>query len=246
MVDREGTERVCGHDESLVRGRFLLLNNLWGASAGSGSQCLWAPAPGLADESRGIAWGTDWDWQGPTDSVKSYVGAVLGWHWGWPLAGSGLPVRLSSIERARASWAFELRQTRPGPQNVAFDIWIAVTPDPTMADLTDEVMIWLHRSGGATPIGALRERVAVDGAEWDLWEGPHPERGWTVHSFVRVENAAAADLDLRLFFEALVRRGMRDDTWLVGVQAGTEVFAGAGTLETTRYGVEIAAGPGRQ
>lgn len=228
-------DRICGNGESLVRGKYLLFNNLWGAAGGSGSQCL------SAGESAGeqLAWSTTWTWTGPSGSVKSYAAAVLGWHWGWPVAGSGLPIRLRDIGVARARWDYRLEKTTPGPQNVACDIWIASTADPRAEDPTEEIMIWLDREGGATPIGARHADVVIDGVVWEFWEGPHPDRGWTVHSFVRAANTSSATLNLAKFFEHLIAGGLSDASYLVGIEAGTEVFTGAGTLETTHYEVEI-------
>jgi hypothetical protein len=231
-------DRICGHGESLARGKYLLLNNLWGAAGGRGSQCLSSEGDVVGE---GVAWSTSWEWQGDADTVKSYAAAVLGWHWGWALAGSGLPVPLSRLAVAESDWDYRLTSKEPGRLNVAYDIWLAATPDPGMEDLTDEIMIWLHRDGGATPIGTRQGRVRVDGADWELWEGPHPDRGWAVHSFVRVASTTSAALNLKNFFDHLAPR-MRDAVYLVGIQAGTEVFTGSGTLETSRYSVELAGG----
>ncbi len=242
-------DRVCGHGESLARGKFLLLNNLWGARDGRGTQCLVSEAAVGPDGS--VAWSTSWDWEGPPDSVKSYVSALLGWHWGWPKPGSGLPIRTADLAQARSDWALELTSSRPGRLNVSYDIWLAGVPDPSMDDLSDEVMIWLHREGGPTPIGRVSGTVDVDGARWELWEGPHPSRGWMVHSFVRTESAAGAagteraasaistSLDLKAFLDHLAPR-MPDATYLVGIEAGAEIFYGAGSLETTCYAVSLA------
>lgn len=241
-------DRICTNGGSIVRGRYLLFNNLWGAAAGAGSQCLWAAGqpsaanaatPGTEDET--IAWGTEWEWTGPTESVKSYVAAILGWHWGWPVPDSGLPIRLSDIASAHSLWDYHLERTAPGPQNVSYDIWLARAPDPKPEDLTDELMIWLHRDGDATPIGTRQAAVAIGGVAWELWQGPHPAGGWKVHSFVRSANTDSVSLDLGQFFDYLMSDGLTDPTYLVGIEAGTEVFAGAGTLSTARYGVEIVS-----
>jgi xyloglucan-specific endo-beta-1,4-glucanase len=239
-------DRICGNGESLARGRFLILNNLWGAEGGSGSQCLWSPgAPGgPADDP--ISWGTGWDWTGPAETVKSYAAAILGWHWGWPGPESDLPIRLAGIGEARSRWDFRLDKTTRGPQNVAYDIWLASAEDPRMEDLTDEIMIWLHRDEGATPIGSRQATVAIGGVTWELWQGPHPGRGWTVHSFVRSANADSVSLDLARFFDYLISGGLSDSLYLVGIEAGTEVFSGAGELETTRYDVEIRRAESRR
>jgi xyloglucan-specific endo-beta-1,4-glucanase len=224
-------ERTCEHGGTIRRGHFLLSNNLWGASTGRGSQCLWA-------EPGSIAWGTEWSWEGNADTVKSYVACTLGWHWGWPLPGGPLPAALASLAAVRSEWRFGLTAAPGSRLNVTYDAWLADVEDPADGNPTDEVMIWLRREGGATPIGRRRDDVEVEGAAWELWSGPHPERGWTVHSFVRTEPAVDARLDLLRFFEA-VRPDMPKAIYLVGIEAGTEVFTGTGRLETTRFTIDF-------
>jgi hypothetical protein len=237
-------DRICGNGETLVRGKYMLFNNLWGAAMGSGSQCLWDAAAGGTDDEARIAWGTNWDWTGPTDSIKSYVAVVLGWHWGWAVPNTGLPTPLSAIESARSRWDFNLTETVPGPINVTYDIWLATDPDRADQTLKDEIMIWVHRGGGAIPIGSKRATVAIDGATWDLWEGPHPSGRWVVHSFVRTASADSVSLDLKDFFEFLISRGLSSSTYLIGIEAGTEVFTGAGRLDTTGYAVDVVGAEG--
>ncbi len=237
-------QQVCDDGGSIIMGNYWLNSNLWGAQTGAGSQCLWDTSAD-ADGST-IAWGTSWDWTGQTDTVKSYNCAVLGWHWGWKLANTGLPIRLSDHRSVQTSWNFDLTQTTPGGLNISYDIWLSA--DPHLGDkIADhEIMIWLYHSGGVTPIGAKQTTATLDGpmpiagADWDLWEGEHPSRLWPVHSFVRTANTNAASLNLTDFFDYLIaHESVSDAQYLISVEAGTEVFTGAGRLDTTAYSVEI-------
>jgi len=230
-------DRVCGHLDSLVRGRYLLFNNLWGAETGSGEQCLSTEAPDTAEP---LAWETSWRWDGDSNTVKSYVAAVVGWHFGWPAPAWELPVALSSLAALPSRWDYDLEASAASRLNVAYDIWLARTPEAPPQDITDEVMIWLHRAGDPTPIGRPTRAVEVEGARWQLWEGPHPSRAWTVHSFVRSGSArdAATRLDLRRFFDP-ISDITPEAHYLAGVQAGAEIFTGTGTLRTTAYSLEV-------
>jgi len=230
-------DRVCDHGATLVRGRYLLFNNLWGAASGAGEQCLWADPPAAGTET--IAWSTGWRWTGDPLSVKSYAAAVVGWHFGLATPACELPLRLSDIAAATSEWQYRLSEETAGTLNVAYDIWVASTPEPLPEELTDEIMIWLHRDGGATPIGAVQATVVVDGAEWELWQGKHPRSQWQVHSFVRTAGEQALELDLTRFFDFLVSRVVDPAHYLVGIQAGTEIFTGQGRLETLRYSVRV-------
>lgn len=84
---------VCGEQDTITTGNYLVDQDEWGASSGIGWQCTT-----VSSSSDSIVWHTDWDWSGSTDSVKSYPnvqpsafgGAVLTtfgsiettWSWG--------------------------------------------------------------------------------------------------------------------------------------------------------------------
>lgn len=228
-------KRLCGNGDSILMGKFWLHNNLWGAHTGSGTQCLWKSS---ATGSR-VGWGTLWNWTGRADSIKSYASVILGWHWGWKLPDTGLPIPLSANRNLPTSWEFDLERTTPGGMNVSYDIWLSTNPRLGNANPTGEIMIWLHKSGDIRPIGSRQTRVTICGEDWELWEGLHPTNDWTVYSFVRATNASSQTLNLKDFFDCLVPRGLSRLNYLISVEAGTEVFTGAGRLETTSYSVDI-------
>lgn len=229
------TQRCCNKGDSITMGKYWLNNNLWGADTGSGSQCLWDTS---LDGST-IAWGTSWDWTGQADSVKSYDCAVLGWHWGWKLPHTGLPIQLSANRPVHTSWSFNLQQTTLGGINVSYDLWLSTDPHLGDGFATDEIMIWLHNSGGISPVGSKQLTTTIGGTTWDLWEGPVPGGSWQVHSFVRTTNTTSQSLNLTDFVDYLIARGLSPAKYLLSVEAGTEVFTGVGRLDTTAYSVDI-------
>ena len=221
--------------DSLALGKYWLNSNLWGAETGTGSQSLWETSQSDAT----IAWGTGWDWSGQTESVKSYNCAVLGWHWGWKLPDTGLPLQLAERRRVQTSWDFQLQEKRPGGFNISYDLWLSADQHLGNANADHEIMIWLYQSGAIRPIGSQQGTVSLGGTDWALWEGSLPQCGWPVHSFVRAANTTSQALDLREFFDFLIGRGLSDAQYLISVEAGAEVFTGAGQLDTTAYTVEI-------
>lgn len=228
--------QVCNNGDSITMGKYWLNSNLWGASSGSGSQCL----SDTSNNGSTIGWSTTWNWSGSPNSVKSYDSAVLGWHWGWKIANTGLPVQLSANTSVNTSWSFNLNQTTQGGQDVAYDIWISTDPNLGNANPTDEVMVWLDHTGSIQPVGSQQTTTTIDGTSWNLWEG---NAGWNVHSFVRTSNTSSASLNLADFFNYLITaRGLSSSKYLISVEAGTEVFTGAGTLNTTAYSVTIGGG----
>lgn len=225
----------CTDFAALVRGKFWVNNNVWGKADGTGSQCVWEN--GLSGDN--LSWGTRWTWAGDNTKVKSYASAVLGWHWGWKVpTGTGLPVQLSAGKAVTTNWNFQVTQTTGNVMNVAYDLWLHDIANPDWQNNpTDEVMVWLYKSGGAGPVGTKQATVTIAGTTWDLYRG---NIGWEVYSFVRTSNTSAAALDLTGFTDDLVARGWLAKTkYLSSVQAGTEIFTGSGRLDTTAYSVKI-------
>ncbi|CAL9536741.1 Endoglucanase S [Streptomyces sp. enrichment culture] len=224
---------TCDAFGTIPMGKYYVNNNLWGQDSGQGWQCAW-------DTHRSgdtIGWGTEWQWSGVSHEVKSFTSAVLGWHWGWQSDATELPVRLSDNRSVRTSWRYAVSPD-PGTMNVAYDLWLHDRVAEDWEDQpTDEVMIWTYRSGGAGPLGRKTGTVNIGGATWDLYQG---DIGWKVHSFVRTSNTTSVDLDLNDFLRALQQRGsVSPAKYLSSVQAGTEVFTGAGRLDTSAYSVDV-------
>jgi len=228
-------ERICRNSACLIQGKYYLYNNLWGADTGSGSQCIWK-SPSKQSH---IAWGTSWDLTGRRDTIKSYASVVWGWHWGWKVADTGLPIRLISFSSLHTAWSFNVTHTRPGGMNVTYDIWFSRNPDPGDKNPTGEVMIWLYKIGDIRPIGSRQTSTIIGNTEWDFWEGPHPVSGWPVYSFIRTINSQTETLDLTNFFQYLILAGLSSSVYLLSVQAGAEVFTGKGRLDTTLYSLDI-------
>jgi xyloglucan-specific endo-beta-1,4-glucanase len=225
---------VCEAFGTIDQGKYWLNNNLWGQDSGTGTQCVHDATP---TEEGTIAWGTDWDWSGEQSSVKSYVSAVLGWHWSEIGADTGLPVQLSSGTPVNSVWDYQVSDN-PGTMNVAYDLWLHTVNNPTWEnDPTDEIMIWPYSAGGAGPIGETVATVEIGGATWELHEG---NIGWDVYSFVRTENTTSVDVNLMDFLTYLTEnRGLDANKYLSSVQAGTEIFHGSGSLETSRYATNV-------
>lgn len=224
----------CEPFAEIPLGRYWVNNNLWGQDDAQGRQCVDA----AARDGDTISWSTEWEWSGAPHQVKSYASAVLGWHWGWKAEGTGLPVRVGDRTPVRANWDFTLTPADPGTTAVAYDLWAHDVAEPDWGDdPTDEIMVWLHRTGGAGPLGERIDTVTVEGTRWDLYKG---RTHWNVYSFVRASNTTSAELDLSRFVSHLVDRGEMDPgKHLSSVQAGIEVFTGSGTLTTDAYEVVI-------
>jgi hypothetical protein len=215
---------------SITQNKYWINNNLWGISGATGWQGIWD----TCTSGNTIGWGTDWNWSGTSNQVKSYASAVLGWHWGWKINGTGLPVQISANKNVTCGWTYRVT---PGQTiDVSYDLFAHNSTNPGYADQpTDEIMIWLYKAGGAGPIGGVDSTTSIGGASWEVHKGSTGV--WNVYSYVRTTNATSgATLNLMDFLKDVVSKGwMSSSKYLTSIQAGTEVFVGTGRLDTDSY-----------
>jgi xyloglucan-specific endo-beta-1,4-glucanase len=173
--------------------------------------------------------------------VKAFPAAILGWDSlrGWQVASQKLlPRTISSLVSTQCSWTYSV--TGGALQAISFDIFVHNTTCKeasigTSSLPSDEVMIWLHTSGGIQPMGSQSQTdLVLDNASWTLWEGTDGSR--KVHSFVRQGNVTSVDhLEIKAFLDKLDL----GSKCLTSIQAGTEVFQGTGTVKTSSYSCEV-------
>ncbi|MGD0835924.1 MAG: hypothetical protein ABSB49_04675 [Polyangia bacterium] len=241
-----GTTQIgytCQFAWSATMAPYILYNNWWGASGATGQQCIW----GTCQDGDVIGWTTNWSWSGGTGSVLTYSSVVFGWHYGWPVPNTGLPIPVASSNAVNCSWDFTLAQAS-GSFDVTYDIWLhptanAPTESPPYTDggQSDEVMIWLNQAGNPGPAGPeVASAISIAGSTWNLFEGS--SGSWAIHSYVRTSNTTTAAFDIMSFLKDLVTRNLMPNTrYLTGVEAGIEVRTGtgSGTLTTNTFSCEI-------
>jgi hypothetical protein len=113
-------------------------------------------------------------------------------------------------------------------------MWLHTTSTPTYnTQPSEEIMVWLHRAGGAGPVGSMQTTVTINQTSWDLYRGTTVQ---PVYSYVRTQNAGTAVLNMSAFTQDLVTRGwVQNSRYLTSVQAGTEIFTGSGSVTTNGF-----------
>ena len=237
VAHAQAATQVCNNMDSINNlGPYWINNNLWGAGSGSGSQCSWNNSISGST----LSWGTSWNWSGQANAVKSFASVVLGWHWGYKQSGTGLPVQLSSNTNVTTSWNFSVSGS--SSQDVSYDIWADPNPNLGSTQASNEIMVWLYKNGGIQPVGSPVGDVSIDGTTWTLWYG---NIGWNVYSFVRDANTTSASLNLNDFFQNLIaNHGLSAANYLLGVEAGTEIFTGSGELDVSSYSTVVGGSGG--
>ncbi|MBC8132073.1 MAG: RICIN domain-containing protein [Deltaproteobacteria bacterium] len=168
---------------------------------------------------------------------------MLGLHWGWHFpTGTGLPSQLSANRDINTSYAYTASFGTGGTANVAYDVWLHTQSNPLYENPSDEVMIWVNKTGGAGPIGGVIATVTIGGATWNLHRG---NIGWEVWSFVRTSNSGSASLNIKSFTDYLRNTwGLSSAKYVTSVEFGTEIFHGTGNVNVTNYTCTVASSSG--
>ncbi|KAG8810284.1 hypothetical protein FRC17_002993, partial [Serendipita sp. 399] len=229
-VEKRAVWSTCDTWGSSTQGSFTVYQNLWGASAGTGSQCI------SLDSVSGstFAWTTTWSWSGGPYNVKSYDNIAYNIATG---------VKVSTISSIPTTWVWS--QTGSNPiNNVAYDLMTTASGNVNDAH-TYEIMIWLGAFGGAGPISSSGSPVAtptIAGSSWRLFDGYNGSM--RVFSFVASSNIQSFTGDLKAFLTYLAsNNGFDTNQYLTVLQAGTEPFTGSNVvLTTSRYTVALNTG----
>ncbi|KAI0102403.1 family 12 glycosyl hydrolase [Nemania sp. FL0031] len=222
-IDKRATT-FCGQWDSVQTGSYIVYNNLWGESAGTGSQCTTVNS--LSGSS--VAWSTSWSWSGGQYNVKSYANAVV----------QSAAKQISAISTIPTTWKYSYTGTGM-VANVAYDLF---TSSSASGSSEYEVMVWLAALGGAGPISSTGSPIATPslaGSSWKLYEGYNGNMH--VFSFVASSQITSFSGDLKAFLSYLTsNQGMSTSQYLTSLGAGTEPFVGSNAvLTTSAYSVSI-------
>lgn len=229
-LEKRALYSTCDSWGTYTTGGFTVYQNLWGASSGTGSQCL-----EVTSYSNGVfAWSTSWTWSGGPYNVKSYDNVAYNFNTG---------VQLSTISSIPSTWSWTQTGTSP-INNVAYDLMTGSTSS-TSATHEYEIMIWLAAFNGAGPISSSGSAIAtpsIAGYSWKLFDGYNGSM--RVFSFVASSNVNNFSGDLNLFLKYLAtNNGLSSSQYLVVLQGGTEPFTGSNVvLTTSKYSVALNTG----
>jgi cellulose 1,4-beta-cellobiosidase len=230
-----GTTTLCHSQAHAVSGgSYTIMNNEWHSSA---AQCITTDGTAsftVANSS--IATTTH-------GAPGGYPLIYRGCHWGTCTPDSGLPIRVSSIRAGTVitSWS----TTQPGGSNhynVAYDVWFNRTPTTSGQPDGAELMVWLNRHGPVYPAGSrVASDVSIDGRSYHVYL----RRGhWNTITYLMTADATAVrHLDLQPLVAYAVDQGYIQPSWyLIGVEAGFELWRGGAGLATNLFSVKVAGG----
>jgi len=215
----------CGQYATQTSGDYVLENNLWGESGGSGAQCTSLTSTSGTD----IAWSTSWYWSGGS-GVKSFANAYLN---------VGLNKQISAITSIPTTWAWGYSYSGSIVGDVAYDIWTSSTSGGANQY---EIMIWLANyntqpvatsytaAGVAVPITT----VTIGGTSYKLYEGP--VSSWLTYTYIAQSTITSFSADLKPFFTDLGNRGyVSSSQYITALQAGTEATTGGTSSSEAKF-----------
>jgi hypothetical protein len=234
-----GLGSVCGSQDSVFGpgNRYYFQNNIWNQQGSS--QCIEPYTFGdfagfrVASANHAVT----------NDAPAAYPSVVKGWHWGFKTSDYNAGRPLSAITSVPSLWCFAT--TTGDKYNVSYDIWLHPTSSaPSTPNGGMELMVWLHREdpeNGVWPIGVAQDRFQYQGSWWRIYlSSTQDNPNWTVLSYMRETNVNAAELDLKFFFDDAIDRGYLSPSWyLLGVEAGFEIWRGGTGLQSVAYQVEV-------
>ncbi|KAJ5819794.1 endoglucanase-1 [Penicillium riverlandense] len=219
------SQTLCSQYAAATSGAYSVNNNLWGESAGSGSQCTYVDSL----SSSGASWSTTWTWSGGDNSVKSYANSDFALN-------KMLVSQISSIPTS-VQWGYDNTDIRA---DVSYDLFTAADINHVTYSGDYELMIWLARYGSVQPIGSQIATATVDGNSWELWYGANGSQ--QTYSFVASSPMTSFSTDILDFFDYLTQNEgfPASSQYLINLQFGTEPFTGGpATLSVSSWSANV-------
>jgi Glycosyl hydrolase family 12 len=228
------TTTLCGSQSVAVSGgAYTVMNNEWNSDA---PQCITTGGGAsftITSSSIAVRHGTP----------GGYPFIYKGCHWGACTPGSGLPIKVSGIhaDTVITSW----RTAQPGGSSVydvTYDIWFNQAPTTSGQPDGAELMIWLNHHGHVHPAGAqVASNVSIGGHDYQVWL--RQQRWNTISYAMTTGTTSVTNLDLQALVADAVSRGYISRSWyLIGVEAGFELWRGGVGLATNSFSVNVATG----
>ncbi|KAI9695952.1 MAG: hypothetical protein M1820_008364 [Bogoriella megaspora] len=235
LPSRRSTSFCSKTDYQVISGTpWIVYNMLYNQDLMSSSDS-WCTLYDSTDTSaagvKEIKWGSTSSISSASDTVKGYSFIGLT---------QNLENTLSDIGSIPAQYSWARTNTTEFKGNIVFDFMTNDAKGDSTSTDSHELMLWLQYEGGQTPIGWNRGTPAytVDslfGTGWKLYEGKNEDTGITVSSLLPdTQFDGEFKGDLMDWFQVFVTRGtFKDSTYLNVGNAGTEIFYGDSTMNST-------------
>lgn len=211
---------------------YVVSNNVWNkGSITNYTQCIFRE-----EEDGQIQFGWEWNWPSSGWDVKSYPEIIFG-HKPWSLSSTtpSLPLKISDVQSISITLESDL--VTSGSCNLAFDIWITDTDEPSEDVINKEIMIWLTNNE-LMPAGEKIATVLINEINYDLFQ--YFFEGWEYLAFLAHEPTTTSSIQLELFLNTLIDFQLLEDTeFIASIELGNEIVDGAGIITIESYGITV-------
>jgi hypothetical protein len=225
--------KVCGSQDVVQGvGNYAVQNNIFNNGTG---QCV-QPSCNAGNGGFTVSFPNGSFGNGGTVTPSSFPSIIYGWANGTFYAGSPLPMQLSAVTSANSTWSYSVPG---GTYDAGYDIWLASSPTATTPGL--ELMVWPGFSG-VQPAGSnTNKTVSIAGTSWQVWTGSVSSWQYLAYRSNSPSASANVSLDLNTFFQDAVTEnvGLTSSWYLLGVQAGFEIYSMSGTPTTSSFSVSV-------
>jgi hypothetical protein len=169
---------------------------------------------------------------------SSYPSVIYGWqngqYFGTYQASNAKQV--SQIASANTSWQYSVPG---GTYDAAYDTWLgpSTTGTPGL-----ELMVWLGYNG-VQPAGSnTNKTVTIGGGTYQVWTGNVSSWRYLAYRTNSPSGNANVSFNLNDFFQDALKNqnvGLMNNWYLMGIQAGFEVYSESGTLTTNSFSVSV-------
>jgi hypothetical protein len=171
----------------------------------------------------------------------AFPSLVYGWQAGNFYGGYAGGKTVGSLSTATTDWSFAVNNV--SQYDAAYDIWLAPSAAPANANGGLELMIWLQYDGvqpagsdvsvgtvtsGTRSFGTYTTTISSGGSSWTY-----------LAYLAQSQTSSVSGLDLKPFFADAETRGLGSKWYLLGIQAGFEVYNASGSVTTTSFDVNV-------
>lgn len=225
-----GTQ-LCGKTEFAPAGdrEYLAGTNVTGADT---AQCVTVAAGSLRVDSA--------EHDRPADGPPAASPSLLkGCHQDVCSENSGLPVQVSRMPELTSTLV--TTPAEDGDHASTYTAWFHSKPATEGPPDGAELVIWLRGNGDARPAGLMvAGAMPISGASWDVWFEKAEGRNRVTYERVGAVDSVR-DLDIRAFGKDAANRAWLEPDWyLIGVEAGFDLWRGGAGNSIDEFEVDVA------
>lgn len=227
---------------SASSGSYAVQSNFWNDSVRDGDMCL-----DYAYETSG----KNFTFRNVRNKVSTngvplgYPSIYKGCHYGNCTRSSGMPLKVSDLNSASASWSVYTTNVG-GKWNAALDLFFDTAQNPgNRYPNGAEIMVWINKRDASSsdriyPAGTKQSSNAtINGSSYEVWKGT--VGGTPVISYVRTSKTnSISNLNVKAFIDHAVGAGVVKTThYLQSIQAGFEPHSGGTGLRSDSFSASV-------